>query len=116
MPTLILASGYGLRSLLAWQSASGSVPESLQLDGVFEPRESCSNGASGSYPVSFLFQRSRSLWLSQALANMNSAWRLTSWCVLREGKGFLEMSGPGGAAFGAASAMRSTTVPDLTCS
>ncbi len=109
MPTLILASGSGLDSLLMWQSASECVPESLRLDAVFRARSPCGIDTKGSCPVSFRFQRSRSLWLSQALQTMNSAWRLTSWCVRRDHSEYLVMSGPGGVVVGAGSETRSTT-------
>lgn len=82
--TLILASGHGLGSLLAWQSASGCVPELLQLDAAFALRRGSGTDASEFCAVSFQFQRNHSLWLLQALRNMNSAWRLTSWSI-REG-------------------------------
>lgn len=98
--TLILASGRGLKSLLLWQSASGSVPELLQLDAVFEPRPPYGSAGSRSSVVSFQFQRSRSLWLSQALRRMSSDWRLTSWSVSKAGSEFLETYGVGGVVLG----------------
>ena len=109
MTILILASGSGLESLLAWQSASGCVPELLRLDAVFKPRSPCGINASESYPVSFHFQRSRSLWLLQALRSMNSAWRLTSWSIRKDRKEYLVMSGQGGVVVGVEPETPSTT-------
>ncbi len=111
--TLILASGRGLKNLLLWQSASGSVPELLQLDAVFEPRPPYSKDGSASSVVSFQFQRSRSRWLSQALRRMSSDWRLTWWSVSKAGSEFLETFGVPGGGSGLLG-MTSITEPDQT--
>ena len=92
----ILASGHGLGSLLRWQAASGCVPESLQLDAHFEPRPLSGIGGKKCSEVSFRFQRNHSLWLHQALRNMNSAWQLTWWSILAVPSESSVMSGKAG--------------------
>ena len=108
----ILASGHGLASLLRWQSASGCVPESLQLDAHFDPRPLSGINGSASCEVSFRFQRNRSRWLSQALRNMNSAWRLTWWSILAEPSESSETYGPAGVGGGEEVGTRFITEPD----
>lgn len=114
--TLILGSGRGLGSLLEWQSDSGCVPELLRLDVVLVPSLSSGIHDRESSRVTFLFQRSHSLWLSQALRTMSSAWLLISWSVSKADSEFLLMYGVAGEDGGVVREIRSTTPQAPTCS
>lgn len=109
--TLILGSGRGLTSYTRWLTTSACNPALLQLDVVFENKQSSGTGDRLSYAVTFRPAPNPSLLLFLAGALTEWALHLTSWSVQREDSVFSATSGKAGAASGVDLAIRCTTEP-----